>query len=152
MPIVTPAESQNVPSFGKTDPALTSYTIAPGTLMEGQTYNLQANYQHYSEANTTSFTGTGITGNPLGIGGYLTSTFITIDAVVYTVSITHPAINTAHLQCRGVPSVVNRIESSPGLSSGSFTTLTSASADAAGAFQYDDTSAGTKKFYRLACP
>jgi hypothetical protein len=68
------------------------------------------------------------------------------------VSITHPASNTIHLQCLGVPSAVNRIQSSPDLSPNSFTTLTSVSVGATGTFQYDDTSAGTKKFYRLAYP
>jgi hypothetical protein len=77
MPISPPAISLYIPGY-QTDPALTSYTIAPGTLVAGQTYNLQANYNVYSEINTTSFTGTGITGNPAGLSGYLTSTFITI--------------------------------------------------------------------------
>lgn len=43
-PIVNPAVSQNFPSLGKTDPALICYTISPGTLTAGQSYNLQANY------------------------------------------------------------------------------------------------------------
>jgi hypothetical protein len=68
------------------------------------------------------------------------------------VSITHPASNTIHLQCLGVPNAVNRIEFSPDLSPNSFATLTSVSADAAGAFQYDDTNVGATKFYRLAYP
>jgi hypothetical protein len=67
-------------------------------------------------------------------------------------SITHPAGNTIHLQCLGVPDALNRIEFSPDLSPGSFTTLAQVSADAAGAFQYDDTNAGAAKFYRLAYP
>lgn len=152
MPISKPAESQNVPSFGKNDPALTSYTIAPGTLAAGQTYNFQANYQQYSEGNTTSFTGTGIAGNPLGIAGYLTSTFITVDAMPYTLFITQAGNNTTHLQCLGVPNALNRIEWSPDLSPGSFHTLASVNTDGTGAFSYDDASAGTKKFYRLAYP
>jgi hypothetical protein len=81
MPISTPAISQNIPSLGKTDPALTSFTIAPGFLIPGEKYLLQANYSQYTELNTTSFTGTGITGSPIGASSYLTSTFITIDAV-----------------------------------------------------------------------
>jgi photosystem II stability/assembly factor-like uncharacterized protein len=68
------------------------------------------------------------------------------------VSVTHPASNTIHLQCLGVPSAVNRIQFSLDLSPNSFTTLTSITADPAGSFQYDDTNAGTKKFYRLAYP
>jgi hypothetical protein len=70
------------------------------------------------------------------------------------VSITRPANNTVHLQCLGFPSVVNRIESSPDLSPGSFAPLLSAppAADVTGAFQFDDTNAGTKKFYRFSPP
>jgi hypothetical protein len=151
MPIFTPAVSQNIPGF-KNDPPLTSFTIAPGILVAGQSYLFQANYRTYTQINTTSFTGTGITGNPAGLSGYLTSTFITIHAVSYMISITYPANNTIHLQCLGVPNAVNRIESSPDLSPSSFTTLASITADATGAFQYDDTNAGTKKFYRLAYP
>jgi hypothetical protein len=82
MPIVTPEASQNAPSLGKTDPAVTSFTIAPGFLVAGETYLFQANYSHYTGFNTTSFTGAGITGSPVGASSYLTSTFITIDAVV----------------------------------------------------------------------
>jgi hypothetical protein len=72
--------------------------------------------------------------------------------VLKILSITHPANNTIHLQCLGVPSAVNRVESSVNPSSNSFTTLTSITADGSGAFSFDDTSAGTKKFYRLAYP
>jgi hypothetical protein len=67
-------------------------------------------------------------------------------------SITYPATNTIHLNCVGAPNVVNRVEWSPDLSPNSFHTLSSVAADANGAFQYDDTSAGTKKFYRGAYP
>jgi hypothetical protein len=67
-------------------------------------------------------------------------------------SITHPAANTIHLDCTGIPNAVNRIESSPDLSTGSFTTLTSVNVGPSGAFQFDDTNAGTQKFYRLAYP
>lgn len=81
MPIVTPEVSQNIPSLGKTDPALTSFTIAPNFLVAGESYLFQANYSYYTGFNTTSFTGTGITGNPVGASSYLTSTFITIVAV-----------------------------------------------------------------------
>src|SRR5205814_9751662 len=72
--------------------------------------------------------------------------------VLKILSITHPANNTIHLQCLGVPSAVNRVESSVNPSSNSFTTLTSITANGSGAFSFDDTSAGTKKFYRLAYP
>ncbi len=68
------------------------------------------------------------------------------------VSATHPASHTFHLQCVGVPNAVNRIESSTSPNSASFATLTSVMTNSSGNFQYDDTNAGTKKFYRLAYP
>jgi hypothetical protein len=78
-PISAPSVSQN--GLGKSDPALTSFTIVPGTLVPGQTYNFQANYTAYDTVNNASFTGTGISGNPVGLAGELTTTFITIQAV-----------------------------------------------------------------------
>ena len=67
-------------------------------------------------------------------------------------SVAHPSANTIHLNCLGVASAINRIEWSPDLTPGSFHTLASVMANPSGAFQYDDTSAGTKKFYRLVYP
>jgi hypothetical protein len=67
-------------------------------------------------------------------------------------SITHPANNTIHLQCQGVPNAVNRIEFSSDLSPGSFNSSVSINVNATGSFSYDDTNAGTKKFYRIAYP
>jgi photosystem II stability/assembly factor-like uncharacterized protein len=67
-------------------------------------------------------------------------------------SVTHPASNTFHLQCHGVPSATNRIEYSTNPNAQSFTPLVSVMADSSGNFQYNDTNAGTKKFYRLAYP
>ncbi len=68
--------------------------------------------------------------------------------------ITHPASNTIHLQCVGLPNVVNRLESSPDLSPSSFSPITPPppAADATGAFPYDDSIAGTRKFYQLSPP
>lgn len=152
MPTSAPAVSQSFPSQGQNQPALTSYTIGPGALIKGQSYNVQANYTQYVSLNTTPFSGTGISGNPVGASGYLTSTFIRVDAVLYKLSAAPTGPNTVHLQGKGVPNVVNRIESSPDLSPGSFSTLVSVNADSTGAIQYDDISAGTKKFYRLAYP
>ncbi len=69
------------------------------------------------------------------------------------VSVSEPTANTLHLDCRGVPGVINRIESSPDLSPGSFQTLVSVLAHADGSFSYDDTNATPpKKFYRVAYP
>jgi hypothetical protein len=60
---------------------------------------------------------------------------------------------TARLLCTGEPDAPNRIETSPDLSSASWTTLTSVTADADGAFGFDDTQASaTEKFYRIAYP
>jgi hypothetical protein len=60
------------------------------------------------------------------------------------------------LQCLGVPSQVNNLQVSPGLSSGSFATVSPppAAADATGAFSYQDVAATgtTKRFYRLIYP
>ena len=67
-------------------------------------------------------------------------------------SITQPVPNTIHLECLGVPNVLNRIEWSPDLSPNSFTTLTSVLADGNGVFQHNDPTGDTKKFYRLAYP
>ena len=68
------------------------------------------------------------------------------------ISITQPSNNTIHLQCHGVPSAVNRIQSSPDPNANSFTTLASVTVDSTGAFTYDDMNAGTKKFYRIVYP
>jgi CSLREA domain-containing protein len=61
-----------------------------------------------------------------------------------------------YLQCFGAPKQVNILEASPDLSRGSFAPINPppASADAAGAFHYDDANAAslTKRFYRLTLP
>jgi hypothetical protein len=77
---------------------------------------------------------------------------VTVSNALKISSITRPVTNTVHLSCVGVPNVLNRIEWSPDLSPGSFKTLASVMANATGAFPYDDTNAGTKKFYRVAYP
>ena len=77
--IFPPSVSQN--GLGKSNPAITSYTISAGSLAAGQTYNIQANYTVYDTVNNTAFTGTGITGNPQGVAGYLTTTFITVQTI-----------------------------------------------------------------------
>lgn len=74
-------QSVYAPEIGKTDAALTSYTIAPGTLTNGQVYTLQVNYTHIESTNTIPFTGMGISGSPLGMTLDTTTTFITIEAV-----------------------------------------------------------------------
>ncbi len=80
-PLTPQLVSQYVPSLGKNDPALTSITLSAGTLVPGQSYILQMNYAQLLQTNTTDFTGTGITGNPLGLAYDTSSTFINIEAV-----------------------------------------------------------------------
>jgi hypothetical protein len=80
-PLTAQLVSQYVPSLGKTDPALSSITLPAGTLVPGQNYILQTNYAQLLQTNTTSFTGTGITGSPLGLAYDTSSTFINIQAV-----------------------------------------------------------------------
>jgi hypothetical protein len=77
--ISPPSVSQN--GLGKSNPAITSYTITAGSLAAGQTYNFQANYTVYNTVNNTNFTGTGISGDPIGVAGYLTTTFISIQTI-----------------------------------------------------------------------
>jgi hypothetical protein len=78
--IIPKPQSVYVPSFGLTQPALTSFTIAPGIMVAGQTYTVQADYKQVEAVNTTYFTGTGITGSPFGAALDATSTFITVQA------------------------------------------------------------------------
>lgn len=73
---------------------------------------------------------------------------------VRIVSITHQANNHIVLQCSGVPNADNRIEASPDLTPGSFSSLASISVDATGNFQYEDTNPDnlSQRFYRIAYP
>jgi PEP-CTERM motif len=80
-PLGSSPQSVYAPEIGKTDAALTSFTIAPETLTNGQVYILQVNYTHIESTNTTDFTGTGISGSPLGMTYDTTTTFIMIEAV-----------------------------------------------------------------------
>lgn len=58
------------------------------------------------------------------------------------------------LQCKGVPSSVNRIEARTDMKTGSFSLLGSATANSSGIFQYEDVNAAsfTQRFYRVAIP
>ncbi|MFL6531530.1 MAG: CHRD domain-containing protein [Chthoniobacterales bacterium] len=60
--------------------------------------------------------------------------------------------NTIHLECLGRPELMNRIESSPDLQDAHFTTLATIMAEEDGTFEFNDTNAGTKKFYRVKFP
>jgi hypothetical protein len=79
----TPCIAQVLSQYGlgNTDPALTSLIVPAGTLTAGQDYLLQINYSQLEETNSTYFTGTGISGNPLGMSYDTSSTFVEISAV-----------------------------------------------------------------------
>jgi len=79
--VAASVDSVYVPKLGYTDPILSTYTINPGELTAGQSYILQVNFQTVDDINQTPFSGTGISGSPLGYSFYNSSTFITIDAV-----------------------------------------------------------------------
>ncbi|MEY2439688.1 MAG: hypothetical protein QOI34_1073 [Verrucomicrobiota bacterium] len=76
---------------------------------------------------------------------------IWIKVIPQILAITHPAANTVHLQGQGVANTVYKVQTSLSLAAG-FTTSVNVTADAMGNILYDDTSAGSKKFYRLAIP
>ncbi|MEI8196559.1 MAG: hypothetical protein WCI73_11670, partial [Phycisphaerae bacterium] len=75
------AQSMSQYGLGKTDPALSSLTLPAGTLVAGQDYILQMNFSQLGATNSTFFTGTGITGSPLGLSYDTSTTFINIHAV-----------------------------------------------------------------------
>lgn len=77
---------------------------------------------------------------------------IWIKVVPQILALTHPAANTVHLQGRGVASSTYQLQTSVAPTATTFTTLVTVTADSTGNISYDDTSAGTKKFYRLAIP
>jgi len=78
--ITATLKAQYIPALGKTDPAISSYTITSGTLTAGQTYAFQVNYKQLENDNTTSFTGTGISGSPVGGSFYASNTYVTLIA------------------------------------------------------------------------
>jgi hypothetical protein len=76
--IVPKSQSVYVPTVGSTQPALTSFTINAGTMVNGQTYIVQADFKQVENINTNTFTGTGIPANFIGVASYATSTYITV--------------------------------------------------------------------------
>jgi hypothetical protein len=133
-------------SFQVLPASATSVTFPASYFQSNQSYTLHLVFLKVATTDTTDIPGS------TGFGGFGTETKFDIQPVVFKIVPTRAAANTIHLQCLGVPSAVNRIESSPNLSPNSFTTLTSVTADSGGAFSFDDTNAGTKKFYRIAYP
>lgn len=67
-------------------------------------------------------------------------------------TLTHPAVNTVHLQGSGVANITYQLQTSLSPDANTFTTSVMVTADSTGNISYDDTSADTKKFYRLAIP
>jgi hypothetical protein len=87
--ILPKSQSVYVPDIGSTQPALTSFTIAPGTMTNGQACIVQADYKQVESINTNTFTGTGIPANFIGVASYATSTYITILAQTPSLASTH---------------------------------------------------------------
>lgn len=108
----------------------------------------------YIIENTTNVAGKrSIIADSLGHTFGIPHTSYTLTVVAFKItSITRSDNQTIVLQCQGVPNRINRIEASPDLSANSFQTINSVMADASGAFSFEDTNPGTKRFYRLAFP
>ena len=77
---------------------------------------------------------------------------IWIKVMPQVLAITHPAANTVHIQGVGVANATYQLQTSTSPAGSGFTTSVNVMADSTGNISYDDTSAGTKKFYRLAIP
>ena len=88
--------------------------------------------------------GSGVTTNGI------TQAFLAIP--IQIVTLVHLANGDIRLLCQGVPNVANRIEASPNLAPNSFSTVDSITADATGAFQYDDVNPAMERFFRIAYP
>jgi hypothetical protein len=89
------AQSMSQYGLGKTDPALSLITFSAGTMTAGIDYLLQVNYSQLGGTNTTAFTGTGISGSPLGISYDTSSTFVDIHAVPEPAGIGYLGLGTA---------------------------------------------------------
>ncbi len=77
---------------------------------------------------------------------------IWIKVVPQIAAVTHPSANTVHLQGTGAASKTYQLQTSTTPASSGFTTLTTVTANTNGAISFNDASAGTAKFYRLAIP
>ncbi len=73
-------------------------------------------------------------------------------ALVKISSIAHLANGHIFLQGLGAPNAGFHIQASPDLSPGSFVNVAPVTADGSGAFTYEDTNPGTRRFYRVASP
>ncbi len=77
---------------------------------------------------------------------------IWIKVVPQIAAVTHPSANTVHLQGTGAASKTYQLQTSSTPAASGFTTATTVTANSSGAISYNDASAGTVKFYRLAIP
>lgn len=77
---------------------------------------------------------------------------IWINQIPQISALTHPSANTVHVQGVGSATLTYQLQTSASPAAAAFTTLTSVTADSNGNISYSDTSAGTKKFYRLVIP
>jgi peptidyl-prolyl cis-trans isomerase A (cyclophilin A) len=77
---------------------------------------------------------------------------IWIKVVPQIVAITRTNATTVHVQGRGAASTTYKLQMSSTPDASGFTTSVNVSTGTGGNLSYDDTSAGTKKFYRLAIP
>lgn len=75
-----------------------------------------------------------------------------IKVVPLIAALTHPSANTIHVNGRGVASTTYKLQSSSSPAGSTFTNLTNVTTGTAGNFNYDDNSAGTRKFYRVIIP
>jgi len=72
-----------------------------------------------------------------------------IKVVPQIVALTHPSANTIHVQGRGQPSTSYKLEMSATPIGSGFTTSVTVTTGTGGNFAFDDTTPGTKKFYRV---
>jgi cyclophilin family peptidyl-prolyl cis-trans isomerase len=77
---------------------------------------------------------------------------IWVKVVPQITALTHPSANTIHVQGVGGASKSYQLQTSSTPAASGFTSLSVVHADTNGNITFDDTSAGTKKFYRLIIP
>ena len=74
---------------------------------------------------------------------------IWVNVIPQIVALTHPSANDIHVQGRGTPSTTYTLQKSTTPDASGFTTSVNVSTGTQGNFNTDDTSPGTRKFYRL---
>jgi len=77
---------------------------------------------------------------------------ISVKVISKFLSLSYPAPNVVHLQGSGAANTTYRIDASLTLAAESFTPLVTITSDSIGNISHDDTSPGTRKFYRLVVP